>query len=146
MKTSITFSVEMETVSKFISECKKLSKDKNKTIQRLMGNWLDINKAKLLTCSICNANYSDRIQECPQCKINNDVQMELDNLENQLIVTGKMYNKLKKYEEDGTPVSATELSTAKEKMDSIKEKIKNFIKENKLFIKKEAVKNGDEKV
>ena len=69
MKVTVTISVENDIYGRFLGVCGVEGIDKNRTIEYLMQELIEKKTTKMIVCKKCNASYTSKLSECPQCKI-----------------------------------------------------------------------------
>ncbi len=69
MKVTMSFSIEAELSGKYEAAIKEKNLKRNDIISNLISNWLKDNEIKMIKCNVCNAMYTNKLEECPQCKL-----------------------------------------------------------------------------
>lgn len=71
MKRSVTFSLEEEKITKLADICNARGLNRNAVIETLLKEWLkdeETETIEIITCNICGAKYSSKLNVCPSCE------------------------------------------------------------------------------
>lgn len=69
MRTAQTFSIEREIANGFYGIIEEKGYNKNRVIEQLLSAYIEEHQFKMVECKECNAAYSTKLSECPQCRI-----------------------------------------------------------------------------
>lgn len=67
VRQSKTFSIDLETITKFLEITAKNDKNPNRIIEGLMTEYIRVSqRVEIINCS-CGSVYSEKLKLCPQC-------------------------------------------------------------------------------
>lgn len=71
MRTTYSLSIEMSLIQEFKDLCYSKKLKHHRVVEQLLYEWIQNTKqanVQLITCSICDAKYSERLANCPNCE------------------------------------------------------------------------------